>query len=64
LNPPAGFPWQALFGLAVAGFGFSPGEAWAATPRELALAAGWLTGGREAGPLRGDLEALMARFPD
>jgi hypothetical protein len=55
---------QTLFGFAVAGLGLSSREAWAATPRELALAAIWLSGTARDAPARADLAALMARFPD
>ncbi|MEJ8573121.1 phage tail assembly chaperone [Microbaculum marinum] len=48
----------------MAGLGLSPREAWASTPRELSLALAWRSRGRSEAPGRGDLEALMARFPD
>ncbi|MCT8971211.1 phage tail assembly chaperone [Microbaculum marinisediminis] len=68
--PERRFPWGALLGFAVAVLGLSPRQAWAATPRELALAAGWLASshalahGLAPAPTRDDLAALMARFPD
>jgi uncharacterized phage protein (TIGR02216 family) len=65
-GPPADrrFPWDALLGFAIAGLGLSPAEAWAATPRELSLAAGWVTRPGRDTPAQADLAALMARFPD
>ena len=64
--PERRFPWGALLGFAVAVLGLSPRQAWAATPRELALAAGWLSSSHALAyaPTRADLAALMARFPD
>lgn len=54
----------ALFGLAVAGLGLAPAAAWASTPRELMLAAGWPAGGAGAPLTRAELDALIARYPD
>jgi uncharacterized phage protein (TIGR02216 family) len=49
-----------------AGFGIlrlSPQAFWSMTPREFAHAVGWLAP-RSGLPARGDLAALMSRFPD
>lgn len=53
-------PWEEImrFGLGV--MRLSPAALWAATPREIAAAAG--PGGTAPG--RGELAALMRRFPD
>lgn len=56
-------PLPALIGFALAGLGMGPREAWSATPRELAIAADWLTVGADR-PDRAALRGLMARFPD
>lgn len=42
----------------------SPSTFWAMSPRELDRAAMALFPAREAAPERGEIEALMRRFPD
>lgn len=55
----------ALFRLAVAGLGLTPAAAWAASPREVLLAAGPVSGGHWPVDLsRADVDALIARYPD
>lgn len=41
-----------------------PAGFWAMTPRELAMALSAFAPPRQAAPARGELEALMRRFPD
>ncbi|MCV2875608.1 phage tail assembly chaperone [Rhodobacteraceae bacterium XHP0102] len=55
-----GFDWPALYRVAMRDLGISPDQFWRLTPYELSL----LCGGERAVLLRGDLEALMTRFPD
>ncbi|MFG1347282.1 rcc01693 family protein [Xanthobacter autotrophicus DSM 431] len=61
---PRPFPWDAAMG---AGFGLlrlSSDAFWRMTPRELAAAMSALLPPPPDRLARGDLEALMARFPD
>jgi len=60
----AAFPWATLtaFGLGV--LRWPPDAFWSATPAELLAAAGAMAGPAGLAPGRGDLAALMARFPD
>ena len=61
----AAFPWHEALGLALGVLRWSPEACWRATPRELAAAAAGLAGRRGLGPpARGDLDRLMAAFPD
>ena len=61
----AAFPWDEALGLALGVLRWSPGEFWRATPRELAAAVEGLAGRRGPKPPgRGDLDHLMAAFPD
>ena len=61
----AAFPWDEALGFALGVLRWSPGEFWRATPRELVAAADGLRGGRAPDPAgRGDLERLLAAFPD
>jgi|GEM_PF-6747497 uncharacterized phage protein (TIGR02216 family) len=65
--PPGESLAAALYRLAVAGLGLTPAAAWAATPRELLLAAAALRGDDEAGRQRlsrAAFAALLARYPD
>ncbi|WP_235974688.1 phage tail assembly chaperone [Stappia albiluteola] len=56
------FPWRELMALCLGRYGWRPRDFWAATPREIAC----LLGEPERQPAigRGELEALIARFPD
>ncbi len=56
------YPAREGFVFAVLALGLGPREAWALTPRELAMLAGALAPARAPG--RGELERLMAAFPD
>ena len=61
----APFPWDEALRLALGVLRWSPGDFWAATPRELVAADEGLFGARAAPPAgRGDLQRLMAAFPD
>ena len=61
----AAFPWDEALGLALGVLRWSPEAFWRATPRELSAAVEALAGRRDLNPLaRGDLERLMAVFPD
>ena len=64
---PEGGVAGALFRLAVAGLGLTPAAAWAASPREVLLAAAPMPGPRGHGGAemsRAELEALIGRYPD
>lgn len=60
---PAPFPWEEAMGFGFGVLRLSPQDFWSMTPRELAAA---LRGPRPVAPYasRGDLDALMAAFPD
>jgi uncharacterized phage protein (TIGR02216 family) len=61
----AAFPWDEALGLALGVLRWRPQDFWRATPRELAAALGALAGRRgPTPPGRGDLDRLMAAFPD
>lgn len=61
----AAFPWDEALGLALGVLRWTPRDFWRATPRELAAALDGLRGGRPPEPAgRGDLDRLMAAFPD
>lgn len=65
--PPGEGLAGALFRLAVAGLGLPPAAAWAATPREVLLAAapaGRADGAGGGPPSRAAFAALCARYPD
>ena len=57
------FPWDAVLTLGLATLHWRPRDLWAATPRELAAAAG-LTRPAPDAPSRADLERLLAAHPD
>jgi uncharacterized phage protein (TIGR02216 family) len=61
---PGGFPFEAAVGFALVALGLGPRDLWALTPRELAAAAAYVTGGGEGATGRAEFEALMAKFPD
>lgn len=65
--PEAGtsaFPWDAVMALGLSTLHWRPRDFWAATPREIAAAAG--LGSRHAGDAlgRADLARLVAAHPD
>lgn len=64
-TPAQPFPWAEAMGFAFVVLRLSPDAFWAMTPRELAAAIRFTTGGRD-GPRAGraTLEALMQAFPD
>ena len=57
------FPWGEAMQLGFGVLRLSSKEFWGLTPRELAAAFGAI-GGRHVTPRRGELEAMMAAFPD
>lgn len=58
------FPWDAAMAFGLGVLRLPSRDFWALTPRELASAWGAVMGER-SGPLgRGDLTAMMERFPD
>ncbi|KQT78586.1 phage tail assembly chaperone [Methylobacterium sp. Leaf466] len=60
--PPSAFPWDDVLALALHDLRWRPADVWAATPRELAAAAGF---SRRASPMsRADLDRLIAAHPD
>ncbi len=64
-EPVKPFPWAEAMGFAFSVLRLSPDAFWAMTPRELAAAIRFATGGRN-GPRAGraTLEAMMRAFPD
>lgn len=61
------FGWRAVehFGAAALLLGWRPNEFWSATPAELAAALRGVPGGGGAEPPgRGEIERLLAKFPD
>lgn len=62
--PRAPFPWAAAMGAGLGLLRLPAGEFWRMTPRELAAALAALLPQPAAGLARGELAALMARFPD
>ncbi|CAX23664.1 MAG: phage tail assembly chaperone [Methylorubrum extorquens] len=62
-TPVFAFPWDAVLTLGLGTLRWRPRDLWAATPRELAAAAG-LTRPALAAPSRADLERLLAAHPD
>ena len=56
----SGFPWDAAMRLGLGRLRLSPREFWAMTLRELAAAAGPM----QAPMSRGELERMMAKYPD
>jgi len=58
------FPWDAVMALGLATLRWPPRDLWAATPREIAAAAG--LGSRQSGEAlgRADLARLIAAHPD
>ncbi|WP_334174997.1 phage tail assembly chaperone [Pseudoxanthobacter sp.] len=58
-------PWEAAIGFGIGRLGLAPDAFWRLTPRELAAVLRAASGGPgPRAPRRGDLGALMARFPD
>jgi uncharacterized phage protein (TIGR02216 family) len=65
MSEPQAFPWEDAMMLGLSVLRWSPSEFWRATPRELMAAWEGLSGGSRPMPARrGDLERLMAAFPD
>lgn len=58
------FPWAEAMGFAFAVLRLPPEAFWAMTPRELAAALRYVSGGAVEPARRATLEALMAAFPD
>jgi uncharacterized phage protein (TIGR02216 family) len=62
---PRAFPWEETMGFLLGVLGWPPQAAWAATPREVALAIAGRMGRGPAQPLDGvGLAALMKAYPD
>lgn len=59
---PSAFPWDEAMALGLNALRWSPGDFWAATPRELIAAAG--RGGRRDAARAADLRRLMEAYPD
>lgn len=57
------FPWDAVLALGLSALRWRPRDLWAATPRELAAAAG-LTRPRAAALGRAEFDRLLAAHPD
>lgn len=64
MTNPRPFPWQEAMGFAFARLHLSPDAFWAMTPRELAAAIRFVTGGSPQKPDHDALTRLMAAFPD
>ena len=62
-TPVFAFPWDAVLALGLSTLHWRPRDLWAATPRELAAAAG-LTRPAPDAPSRADLDRLLAAHPD
>lgn len=62
-TPVSAFPWDAVLALGLATLRWRPRDLWAATPRELAAAAGLIRSAPDA-PSRADLDRLLAAHPD
>ncbi|MBB2960559.1 phage tail assembly chaperone [Methylobacterium sp. R2-1] len=62
-TPVSAFPWDAVLTLGLATLRWRPRDLWAATPRELAAAAGLIRPAPDA-PSRADLDRLLAAYPD
>jgi uncharacterized phage protein (TIGR02216 family) len=59
------FPWEETMGFLLGVLGWPPQAAWAATPREVALAIAGRMGRNPSPPLDGaGLQALMQTYPD
>lgn len=63
MKEPEAFPWDEAAAFAFAVLRLSPGQFWAMTPRELALAMRPFLHGRGA-PGRAQFDALCKQFPD
>ena len=64
-RPPEPFPWEDAMALGLGVLRWNPTEFWHATPCELIAAWQALTGRHNlASAGRGDLERLIAAFPD
>ncbi|MEH3118293.1 MAG: phage tail assembly chaperone [Methylorubrum populi] len=62
-TPVSAFPWDAVLALGLATLRWRPRDLWAATPRELAAAAGLTRPAPEALG-RSDFDRLLAAHPD
>lgn len=62
-TPVFAFPWDAVLALGLSTLRWRPRDLWAATPRELAAAAG-LIRPRPDALARADLDRLLAAHPD
>ena len=58
------FPWNEAIGFALGVLRLPPDSFWRMTPRELAHAIRAVRGTAATPPTRGELDALMRRFPD
>ncbi|MEW9806804.1 rcc01693 family protein [Mesorhizobium marinum] len=58
------FPWDSVMTASFGLLRLSPRDFWSMTPREMERAMSALGGGRTPAPRRGELEHLMAQFPD
>ena len=61
---PPPFPWRAAMGFGLGVLRLPPDAFWRMTPRELAAAVAAMRGPRAVPLKRGDLDALMQKFPD
>ncbi|WP_203566073.1 rcc01693 family protein [Aurantimonas aggregata] len=60
----AAFPWDAAMAAGLGHLRLAPRDFWAMTPRELAAALGPVGVSARQPPLRDELAALIAQFPD
>jgi uncharacterized phage protein (TIGR02216 family) len=58
------FPWREFMVFGLGHLRLAPRDFWAMTPRELAAAMDGVAGVRPGPMARGDLDALVERFPD
>lgn len=63
-NPLSAFPWETALALGLSVLRWRPRDFWAATPRELAAAAGLQADRFGAALGRADLNRLVAAYPD
>ena len=62
-EPASAFPWDDALALGLHSLRWTPRALWAATPRELLIAAG-ASAGRAPAAGRADLDRLLAAHPD
>jgi len=63
-EPASAFPWDDALALGLHALRWTPRAFWAATPRELVIAAGAGAGRAPEAAARADLDRLLAAHPD